>query len=237
MSYERDFAEVYDAIYHVHKDYAAEAAGIRDVALARSPHASSLLDLACGTGTHLAHLRETFDVVGVDLSESMVRIAREKLTGVPVHHADMRTVDVGRRFDVVSSMYASIGYLGGLDDLRAAAATMARHLTDKGVLVVEPWVLAERWDGGRLAHATFVNADRGLTVSRMGVWHTVDGRSVCDMQYLVSDGERVRHFTDHQSLALWTEAEYLGAFAEAGITAELVEGDDGRTLFVGGLAL
>src|SRR5215471_2603544 len=52
-------AEHYDLAY-AHKDYAAEAAWVVDAVRARAPHARSLLDVACGPGGHLEHLRDTF---------------------------------------------------------------------------------------------------------------------------------------------------------------------------------
>ncbi|MER5263838.1 class I SAM-dependent methyltransferase [Actinosynnema sp. NPDC002837] len=233
--YDAEFADAYDAIYQAHKDYRAEADVIRGLVLDRCPHATTLLDLGCGTGSHLVHLAEQFDVVGVDLSAAMVEHARAKLPDVPIHCGDMRDVALDREFDAVCSMYSSVGYLPGLAGLRAAAENMVRHLSPKGVLVVEPWILAEHWNGGELVTATFEH--NGVVVSRMGRWKTVKARSVVEMHYLVSgaDGDNIRYFTDRQSLGLYTRAEYEAAFADAGCPVEYVEGGGhaARGLFVG----
>lgn len=86
--YGSQLAEVYDAIY-VHgkaKDYPAEAAALTGLIRARCPRAASLLDVACGTGAHLNHLRDSFTrVAGVELSQPMRRVAVAKLQDVPVH--------------------------------------------------------------------------------------------------------------------------------------------------------
>ena len=56
-------AHLYDAVYSF-KDYRAEAEQLRDLIEERSPGASTLLDVACGTGKHLEQLRAWYEVVG-----------------------------------------------------------------------------------------------------------------------------------------------------------------------------
>lgn len=57
----------------------------------------------------------------------------------------MRSFDLGRRFDAVTCLFRSIGYMPTVEDLSAAVATMARHLVDGGVLVVDGWVRPDAW--------------------------------------------------------------------------------------------
>ncbi|WP_341720721.1 methyltransferase domain-containing protein [Micromonospora sp. FIMYZ51] len=233
--YDQQLAEVYDRVYCALSDYAENAELIRDLANRHGDRPTTLLDVGCGTGEHLRHLRKSFTCTGIDLSAPMLEVARTKLDDVPLHEADMRTFDLGRRFDVVCSMYSSIAYLGGLDDLRAAAARLVAHLAPGGVLMVEPWILRERWDGGRLASARFEHS--GMVISRMGRWHTREGRSLVDMHYLVSEPHGVRHFVDHQDLALFSQAEYEEAFAAAGCPVRMLEaGRADRGLFLGTMA-
>lgn len=229
--YDDQFADVYDRVYCALYDYADHAELIGDLARRHVENPKTLLDVGCGTGEHLRYLAKQFSVTGVDLSESMVRVARRKLGGIAVHQADMRDFDLGRTFDVVCSMYSSVGYLGGPDELRAAVARMAAHVAPGGVLVVEPWILREKWNGGILAHATVEH--EGVTISRMGQWRTEGDRSLVDMHYLVSEPGGVRHFVDHQDLALYSLEEYLDAFARAGFEASLLPaGRADRGVFV-----
>ena len=143
-------AALYDAIYQgIGKDYAAESAEIIDLIRARRPDASTLLDVACGTGGHLEHLRTVFTVEGLEASPHMAAIARTKLgPGVAVHEDDMRRFDLGRRFDAVTCLFSSIGYLRTPDELTQALTTMARHLVPGGVLVVDPWFFPMRGGTG-----------------------------------------------------------------------------------------
>ncbi|WP_158883413.1 class I SAM-dependent methyltransferase [Amycolatopsis anabasis] len=230
--YDQDFAEIYDDVYRRHRNYPREAAHTKELALAHCPAAASLLDVGCGTGEHLKYLREDFEVAGVDLAEPMVEIARRKLGDVPVHQGDMRTFDLGRTFDVVCSVYSPVGYLRSADDLCTAVLRMAAHLSPGGVLIVEPWILRENWNGGDLATATFeVN---GRRVVRMGKWKTRDDQSYVEMHYLVGDSETVRHFVDRQDLTLFSREQYEKAFIGAGCSVEFLEqGYGDRGVFVG----
>ena len=54
--------------------------------------------------------------------------------------ADMTSFDLGRRFDVVTCLFSSIGYVGTAERLDQAIATMAAHLEPGGTLIVEPWL-------------------------------------------------------------------------------------------------
>ena len=70
-----------------------------------------MLELACGTGSILAQLRDEYEVVGVDLSPQMLAIAWEKLPGVELIEGDMTEVRLGRTFDAVLCLYDSINHL------------------------------------------------------------------------------------------------------------------------------
>src|SRR5690606_13837529 len=90
-------ARFYDLLY-AQKDYRMAAAKLRDLIGREAPKAATLLDVGCGTGQHLAHLREHYSVEGLDLDSGLLAVARERLPGVPLHKADMAAFDLGRRF-------------------------------------------------------------------------------------------------------------------------------------------
>ena len=131
-----------------YKDYAGEAARLTELIRARNPSARTLLDVACGTGKHLEALRSEFEVEGVDIDEGLLAIARGRLGSVPLHTADMRDFDLGRRFDAVTCLFSAIGHVADGDELDAAVASMARHLEPGGVLIVEPWLEPDVWEIG-----------------------------------------------------------------------------------------
>jgi SAM-dependent methyltransferase len=124
----RHTAHVYDLLYAgAGKDYEAEATALHTLIQERSPGAASLLDVACGTGGHLAHLRRWYDVAGVDIDPGMLAEARRRLPQETFIEGDMRDVRLGRTFDAVCCLFSSIGYMGSVQDLNQAVSTMASH--------------------------------------------------------------------------------------------------------------
>jgi ubiquinone/menaquinone biosynthesis C-methylase UbiE len=93
---------------HAFKDYAGEAHYLVGVIRRHHPNARSLLDVACGTGRHLEHLRQEFEVEGLDVNPRFLSIARNRLPGVTLHEEDMTEFDLSRTFDVVTVLFGSI---------------------------------------------------------------------------------------------------------------------------------
>jgi SAM-dependent methyltransferase len=216
--YDQDLADVYDALYvaGTAKDYRAEAVALARLIRDRCPEADSLLDVACGTGEHLTHLRNQFGrVEGLELSAPMRRVAAAKLPDVPIHAGDLRAFDLGRRFDVVTCLFSAIGYVRGPDELRAGMTAMVAHLNPGGVLVVEPWFTPAQWQEGSVHHTALESG--GRTVVRLSHSTRTGRTSMMTMHYLVADPRTgIRHFTNEHVMTLFTDEEYLAALAAAG---------------------
>ena len=230
----RSTAEVYDLIYESMKDYAAEAAEVERVIDANRPGATSLLDVACGTGLHLEHLRHRFaDVAGIDLDPSMLAVAQRRLPDVPLHEADMRDFDLGRRFDVVTCLFSSVGYMPQSADLMRAIGRMADHLSPGGVLIVDGWVRPDEWRDGSPIHVETAS-DTTRTVVRMGHSSRQGDVTVLELHHLVGDSSGVRHLVDEHRLRLFTHAEYADALDAAHLTWSVAASPmQGRDRYVG----
>jgi SAM-dependent methyltransferase len=140
----RDYASAYDSIY-ADKDYEREC-DLVEQAFRRFSDGpvKTVLDLGAGTGNHALPLaRRGYDVAGVDLSEEMVQIAREKAreggVAIEFRHGDLREVQLGRRFDAVLLMFAVLGYQRTNADVRAALENARAHLRPGGVLMLDLW--------------------------------------------------------------------------------------------------
>lgn len=141
-------ARAYDVLYDSLFDAKAEAESLLHLIQQRRPGARDLLDVACGTGRHLAHLRQYYAVAGVDLEPAMLREARRKLPGVPLTRADVLELDLKRRFDVVTCLFSSLAYVRTRQRLRRAIRRLARHVRPGGLLVVDGWIRPEQWQSG-----------------------------------------------------------------------------------------
>ncbi len=225
-------ARLYDRIYSF-KDYADETRRLLACLPPKRRAGKRLLDVCCGTGSHLVHLQERFEVRGVDHSAAMLRVARRRLPGIRFHRADMVDFDLGRRFDIVICLFSSIGYARTFSRMRRAIAAMARHVAPGGVLAVEPWFTPAEWKTGSIHVATLVDEPE-LKVVRANSSLRRGMLSYFDLHHLVSTPTGTSHLVEHHELGLFTIAEMKGAFRRAGLSVvRQPEGITGRGLYVG----
>ncbi|MBI1729698.1 class I SAM-dependent methyltransferase [Candidatus Acetothermia bacterium] len=233
MSYQKS-AKIYDAVYAaIGKDYLKESQRVRElIEQYKRSSGNSLLDVACGTGKHLTHLKEWYKAEGLDLEENMIAIAKERLPGIPFHHGDMIEFDLGKQFDAIVFLFSSIGYAKTPRKLNKAISNMAKHLHFGGVSIIEPWFKPEDWKPGSV-HAIFVNEPE-LKVARMNVSGREGILAIMDMHYEVGSPEGVEHFREMHKMGLFTHDEYLNAFRKASLEVSYdAEGLMNRGLYIG----
>jgi ubiquinone/menaquinone biosynthesis C-methylase UbiE len=96
--------------------------------LALAPAGAPVLDIGCGAGDPIARflIEAGRVVVGVDFAEAMLAIARARFPEAEWVRADMRGLDLGRRFGGVVA-WDSFFHLTR-EDQRAMFPVFARHL-------------------------------------------------------------------------------------------------------------
>lgn len=108
------------------------------------PEEGRLLDVACGTGRAFDPITAcgwAKEILGCDISPEMVEKAREKYdgSGVELDVADMRDLPIygPAGYELVWALNDAVNYLLGDDDLRLALESMARNVSDDGLLVFD----------------------------------------------------------------------------------------------------
>lgn len=224
----------YDDIYSaMGKDYAAEAYKVYQfVQKYKQSAGNTLLDVACGTGTHAGFLSQYYEVTGTDLSNRMLKVARKKHPEIQFLVGDMRSLHLGRKFDAVTCLFSAIGYMKTKADLRKAVKSMSSHLLAGGVLLVEPWFSKEQWQVGRVSINRVEKPD--IKVVRMALARKRGRVSVLEFQYLIGTSRGIEHLKEHLELGLFDHEEYLEAFTRAGLgVSHDPEGIFGRGLYIG----
>lgn len=169
----------------------------------------------------------------LDTDAGLLGVADGRLPGVPLHRADMRDFELDRRFDVVTCLFSSIGYMRTVDHLQEAIATMARHVAPGGILAVEPWLAPDAFESRHIGRGILVERPNMQAVRMNG--SRVEGtQSILDFHYLVATPGRVEHLSETHVLGLFTHDEYALAFKLAGLVADHdAEGLMGRGLWIG----
>lgn len=147
MAVFQHYARYYDLLYK-DKDYPAEVNYIQDKIRQYAPHSRTILELGCGTGRHGCLLAERgYQVHGVDMSESMIALAKDRQTRLPdeisqrthFQQGDIRCIELHRQFDVVLSLFHVFSYLATNDDLKQGFQTVYKHLRPGGLFLFDFW--------------------------------------------------------------------------------------------------
>lgn len=128
--YREWFGEEYLDLY----SYRDEAEARRQVEFFRKQFGmvqGPMLDLACGKGRHIREFRALgFDVVGCDLSWTLLRYGIAEHGPMPVVRADMRRLPFGDgSFHGLVNFFTSFGYFEDEDENLRTVQEMARVLT------------------------------------------------------------------------------------------------------------
>ena len=104
-------------------------------ALDFAPESGTALDVGCGVGGRFIRLLQQrgFDLVGIDLSAEMIRLARQNHPGLEFHQQDICTWECDRRFEFILA-WDSIFHLP-LAQQEAVITRLCGLLAPGGVLI------------------------------------------------------------------------------------------------------
>lgn len=142
----KKLAKFYDNIYptkgYAKKDYAKEVDFIESALKKNRVKGKKILDVACGTGTHMKLLIEKgYSVAGIDINPEMLNVAKRKVKGARFLKGDMKTFDLKEKFDCITCLFASMNYNLNKQEMEKTLRNFYNHMNPKGVLIFDLGVI------------------------------------------------------------------------------------------------
>lgn len=115
---------------------------------------TSHLDIACGTGAlSIKITSEGILSEGLDYSSEMIKSARNNAESanldIKFYHADMRSFELNKKYDLITCTYDSINHLLSIEEWKQTFSSVKYHLNDTGIFVFDVntlKALKERWN-------------------------------------------------------------------------------------------
>lgn len=98
---------------------------------------ASIIDIACGTGNMLSSFSDDVSKTGIDISEEMVEIAKNKVKGAEFVVANMKSFSLNKSYDIALCVYDSINHLKDIKQWETAFLNVHKHLNDGGIFVFD----------------------------------------------------------------------------------------------------
>lgn len=180
----------------------------------------TLLHLGCGGGRNDYTFKNHFQVTGIDLSQEMLKLARDLNPGVNYIPGDMRTVRLGTLFDSVAAL-DSINYMKTEDELRQAFQTAYHHLHPGGVFLTFAEEYRERFKPNRTIASTHTQGDTQVTfIENSFDPDPSDNHFEMTLIYLVRKGSQLEIHTDSHLWGLFGKESWHRLLEETGFDVE-----------------
>lgn len=217
------------------EDYADEAAFFFGQVFSKAgpPTSPSLLELGCGGGSNAFYLKKILsDVTLTDISPQMLAISRALNPECEHLEGDMRSLRLGRTYDVVF-IHDAIEYMTTPQDLGQAVETASVHCKAGGIALFVPDHVRETFQpsadhGGR---------DGDGRALRYLEWSydpdDNDTMYTTEFAFLLREGNRPARVEHERHLCgLFPRAGWLRLLRDTGFQAEIVRDEYQRDVFV-----
>lgn len=216
-----EIAEYWDIIQETKTDYQGEALSLHKIF--QENKIKSVLETACGTGSHLLHLaRLGYECTGMDISDKMLEKAKKKfeLEGLASDFCvmDMGNIKVSKQYDAVICLYA-MTFLPETQDLERALKNIYEVLNFRGLVVFN--VLNSEYKPSSSMPMSFSPLDsiidRGtIKIVRLNRAQRIKNKQKWDAVYLIEDEGKTSIHIQHNELTLFQFENLEKIFNECG---------------------
>jgi len=221
------------------EEYAEEADFVATVLHSASIPVGEVLELGSGGGHNAVHMKASFELTLVDLSDEMLEVSRRLNPECAHRQGDMRTIRLDRAFDAVL-VHDAVDYMTTEADLRRAIETAFAHCRPGAAAVFVPYDTTATFEDGSDHGGTDGADGRGVRYLEWS-WDPDpdDTWTLTEYSFLLRDADgSVRSVHETHRVGLFGRDDWLRLLIETGfdprIVAEVTSEDrPPRDLFVG----
>jgi len=212
----KENAEVYDLIYSS-IDYKKACKKLyKLIKRYKQSNGIELLDVACGTGSHLFYFQDKFTCTGIDINSEMIKIAKKKVKNATFFQSDMIEMNLNKKFDIITCLFSSIGYVKTYENLKKTIENFSNHLKPGGIVIIEPWLTRSVYRTGLPSMTIYDEED--IKIARLNTTKLNGDLSTMEMHYLtVKKDEDVKYFKDYHELGLFETEKTLEIMKKANL--------------------
>jgi ubiquinone/menaquinone biosynthesis C-methylase UbiE len=198
------------------EDYSEEADFYQSVIRKNSRiPVAGVLELGSGGGSNALHMKKSFQLTLIDLSEDMLAVSLRINPECEHIQGDMRDLRLGRRFDSVFVQDA-VSHITNPSDLSLVMKTTFVHCKPGGAALFAPDYVRETFKP-LTQHGGHDGNGRSL---RYLEWtcdpNPDDTNYIVDFAYLIKDGNDIRCVHDRFILGVFSKEEWKNSLADAG---------------------
>ena len=203
-----------------------EALGVDDDSPQRT-----MLELGSGGGSNAYHLKQHFKMTLADVAPNMLDVSRTFNPECEHIVGDMRSLRLGRQFDVVF-IHDAIDYMTTEEDLRQAIETAFLHCQPGGMTLLVPDHVQDTFEES----SDEGGADGEGRALRYLEWtfdpDPTDTLYTTHYVFMLREGHAVHVEHDEHTCGLFPRATWQRLLGEAGFHAQQIVDDYGRDVFI-----
>lgn len=199
---------------------------------ANAKFGGTLLELGSGGGSNAFHLKRHFTLTLTDLSPQMLDVSRTINPECEHIVGDMRTVRVGRQFDVVF-IHDAVDYMTTEADLKQAIGTAFVHCKPGGAALFVPDHTCENFEPSTDCDGREGGDGRALSYLESTFDpDPTDSTYTTDYAFMLREGDAVHMEHDRHIGGLFSRADWIHWLTEAGFHPQRLVDTFNRDVFV-----
>lgn len=177
------YSQYYDLLNR-DKDYKSEAFYINNILKGYGLSKLKILEFGSGTGKHAEELVQfRHNVTGVEKSERMIEKSVQ-LEGFSLIHEDIRRVNLGKKFDVVLSLFHVVSYQISNKDVSDVFSSARNHLNPGGLFIFDCWYTPAVYKNYPTNRSRVVENDK-LKIYRFAEPTIISDKNIVNVSYKI----------------------------------------------------